>query len=141
MTSETVETFDEGECLRLEAFLADRIYEFNVDATGYADGQLLGGCVRDEAGEIIGGFNGHTWGGCCELAHLWVHASHRGRGLGRTLLQAAEATARDRRCEQIVLSTHSFQAPAFYEGCGYERIAVIDGRPTGHANIFYRKRL
>ena len=46
-----------------------------------------------------------------------------------------------RGCGQVVIATHSFQAPAFYERFGYERRAVIEGRPKGHAYIIYAKRL
>ena len=141
MNTPSVELCEERECQQLEAFLVERIYEFNARATGYFDGRLIGGRVRDEAGEVIGAFNGHTWGGCCVIAHLWVHESHRRRGLGRTLLQAAEAEAARRGCEQVVLSTHSFQAPAFYERQGYEKQAVIHGRPKGHSDVIYAKRL
>jgi GNAT superfamily N-acetyltransferase len=132
---------DEGECEQLEAFLVERIYEFNAQATGYFDGRLIGARLRNEPGEIVAAVNGHTWGGCCVVAHLWVHELHRGRGLGRLLLQAVEAEASRRGCEQIVLSTHSFQAPAFYERLGYEKQAIVQGRPKGHASITYVKRL
>ena len=57
-------------CQKLEEFLVDRIYEFNSEATGYFDGRLLGGSVMNEAGEIIAGFSGHTWGSCCEISNL-----------------------------------------------------------------------
>ena len=140
-TRSDVELCDESECLRLEAFLVDRIYEFNANATGYFDGKLLGGQVRDASGEVIAAFNGHTWGGCCTISHLWVHESHRGFGLGRQLLRAAEAEAVQRRCEQVVLSTHTFQARDFYEWLGYEKHAVIHGNPKGHANATYVKRV
>ncbi|QBB72030.1 GNAT family N-acetyltransferase [Pseudolysobacter antarcticus] len=132
---------DEGQCDELEAFLIERIYEFNSHATGYFDGRLIGGQVRSESGEVIAGFNGHTWGGCCVVSHLWVHESQRGHGLGQTLLQAAEAEASSRGCEQMVLSTHTFQAPAFYERLGYRKEAVISGQPKGHANVTYVKNL
>jgi len=141
MNAFPVELCDEGECPELEAFLIERIYEFNSRATGYFDGRLIGGRVRDEAGELIAACNGHTWGGCCVIAHLWVHEAHRGRGLGRALLHAAESEAARRGCEQIVLSTHSFQAPEFYEHLGYAKQAVIHGEPKGHASIVYAKRL
>jgi len=131
----------EPDCESLGAFLADRIYEFNAKATGYADGRLLAGCVRDDSGEIIAGFNGHTWGGYCELAHVWVHERHRGQGLGALLLQAAESEAAARGCVQVILATHDFQAPGFYERMGYERKCVIEGRPTGHVDIVFAKRL
>jgi GNAT superfamily N-acetyltransferase len=132
---------DEDQCAELDAFLAERIYESNAKATGYFDGKLLGGSLRSDTGEIIAGFNGHTWGACCEISHLWVIEAHRGHGLGAALLQAAEQEARRRGCEQIVLSTHSFQAPAFYERHGYEPKYAIEGRPKGHSNIIYAKLL
>jgi len=75
------------------------------------------------------------------VAHLWVHESHRGRGLGRALLEAAEAEAARRGCRQMVVATHSFQAPAFYERLGYEKQAVVRDQPEGHANILYTKRI
>jgi GNAT superfamily N-acetyltransferase len=141
MSTHSVEFCTESECIEVEAFLVERIYEFNAKATGYYDGKLIGGKLLNEAGEVIAAFNGHTWGGCCVIAHLWVQESQRSRGLGRTLLQAAEAEASRRGCDQVVESTHSFQAPAFYERLGYERQATVLGHPKGHANVTYVKRI
>lgn len=132
---------DDAECQELGAFLVDRIYEFNAKATGYFDGKLLAGCVRSDTGEIIAGFDGHTWGGCCELSHVWVHERYRGQGLGTILLRSAEAEAVARGCERVVLATHTFQAPGFYERMGYERKYAIEGRPKGHADVIYVKIL
>ena len=132
---------DDADYSKLSAFLAERIYEFNAKATGYFDGRLLGGCIRDGAGDIIAGFSGHTWGGCCELSLLWVHEEHRGQGLGAALIRSVEAEALARGCVQIVLATHTFQAPAFYEHMGYDRKYAIEGRPTGHADVIYVKAL
>jgi GNAT superfamily N-acetyltransferase len=132
---------DDVECHELGAFLVDRIYEFNAKATGYFDGRLLAGCVRDDAGEIVAGFSGHTWGGCCELSLVWVHERHRGQGLGTSLLRSAEAEASARGCVQVVLATHSFQAPEFYERMGYVKAYVIEGRPKGYSDIIYVKAL
>ena len=130
---------DEAECQQLGAFLEDRIYEFNVQATGYDDGRLLAGCIRNDAGDVIAGFNGYTWGGCCELTNVWVHEHHRGQGLGTMLLRSAEAEAIARGCVRIVLATHSFQAPGFYERLGYQRRAAIEGRPRGFQDLVYVK--
>ena len=121
--------------------LADRIYEFNARATGYRDGRLLGGCVRTDADELIAGFSGHTWGGCCTITHLWVSEKHRGQGLGAALLEGAEAEAVRRDCAHVFLATHSFQAPEFYERMGYARVCAVSDWPRGHSNIFYRKVL
>ena len=136
-----VEFHDESRCREIESFLAERIYEFNVKATGYADGRLVAGTIQDDAGEIIAGVNGHTWGGCCEITNLWVHERHRGQGLGEAILRAAESEALRRGCQQVVLMTHSFQAPDFYERFGYERKYSIEDRPKGYSDIVYVKRL
>lgn len=136
-----LELCNESECVELEAFLVERIYEFNARATGCHDAKLIGARMRDEDGTVIAGINGHTWGGCCVIAHMWVHEAWRGRGLGRTLMQSAETQAVRHGCERIVLTTHSFQAPGFYERLGYVRHAVIPGLPKGHADFVYVKRI
>jgi ribosomal protein S18 acetylase RimI-like enzyme len=141
MQAEVVPIRDEAQCQQLATFLEDRIYEFNAKATGYFDGMLLAGCIRSDAGEIIAGYSGHTWGRCCELANVWVHEQYRGRGLGAQLLRSAEAEAKARGCLQLVLATHSFQAPEFYERMGYQRRYTIEGNPKDHADIIYVKVL
>ena len=141
MQATVVTLEDDAECEALGAFLADRIYEFNAKATGYFDGRLLAGCIRSETGDVIAGFNGHTWGGCCELSYVWVHEQYRGRGLGTLLLRAAESEALARGCVRLVLASHDFQAPGFYERLGYERKYAVEGRPSGHASIIYAKIL
>lgn len=132
---------DDAESADVGAFLADRIYEFNMAATGYGDGRLLAARVRNAAGETIAGFSGHTWGASCELSNVWVSEAYRQQGLGAQLLRAAELEARARGCEQIVLATHSFQAPGFYERLGYELKFTIEAHPRGHADLIYVKAL
>jgi len=136
-----VELLDEAQCLELDATLVERIYEFNSEATGYTDGKLLGGCVRADSGELIAGFSGHTWGGVCVVTHLWVDRQYRGRGMGQTVLQSAEAEARRRNCAHLILASHSFQAPRFYERLGYQRICTVEDWPVAHSNTVYRKPL
>ena len=122
-------------------FLEDRLYEFNAGTTGIDDGRWLGVFHRDDAGSIVAGAAGLTWGGTCELRQVWVETSARGRGLGRRLMAEVEAEAVRRRCGQIVLSTYSFQAPGFYRKLGFEVVAEIPDNPRGHAHLVLRKRL
>jgi ribosomal protein S18 acetylase RimI-like enzyme len=125
----------------LDALLGDHLYEFNVSATGIGDGKILWAAITDDSGATIAGLAGHTWGGCCEIVRLWVDGLHRAKGLGSALMLAAETEARERGCAQIVLSTHSFQAPAFYEKLGFRRIASIPDYPKGYEQLYYRKDL
>ena len=61
--------------------------------------------------------------------------------MGQTVLQGAEAEARRRNCAHLILATHSFQAPLFYERLGYQRICTVEDWPVAHSNIVYRKPL
>ena len=125
----------------LDAFLADRIYEFNAKATGFHDGEVFGAAVRSPRNDVIAAVTGHTWGGTCHVTHLWVHEEHRHNGLGSSLMNAVEIEARRRGCRQVILATHSFLAPEFYERLGYRRQATIAQYPAGHAQLHYRKDL
>src|SRR5262245_1968061 len=122
-------------------FLEDQINAYNIAETGIAFGGLLACFVRDAAGQIVAGIYGWTWGNCCEIKSLWVHADWRGQRYGTRLLQAAEQEASRRGCCQVVLSTHSFQAPEFYRKMGYEVVGLVDGYPYEHQSLYLRKPL
>jgi len=115
----------------LMQFLEDRIYEYNSAMLDRHDGRLFSRVVRD--GErIIAGVAGWTWADACEITQLWVDEGMRNHGIGKTLLQAAEEEARACKCRVVLVKTYSFQAPAFYEKCGYRVVQVIEGFPPGH---------
>ena len=122
-------------------FLEDHINTLNVQQTGRSDYIPLGIFVRDERGDIEAGICGWTWGGCCEVKTLWVHEDRRGQGLGKRLLRAAETEALARRCDLVILDTHSIQAPGFYQKLGYDIVGVVEGYPQGHQKVFLKKQL
>ena len=86
-------------------------------ATGLGNEVDLAIFVRD-AGRVVAGISGWTWGDCCELQNLWVEPSLRGQGLATRLIAAAEAEAVARGCSQTVHFTYAFRA--LYEQNGYE---------------------
>jgi GNAT superfamily N-acetyltransferase len=133
-----IETNPSADDLR---FLENQIDEFNVEATNNRDFAPLAIFVRNESSIIIAGISGYTWGGCCEIKFLWVHPQYRQSGLGGSLLQAAEAEARQRACHLIVLDTYSFQAPQFYPKFGYTVIGTYEDCPSGHRKYYLEKRL
>jgi N-acetylglutamate synthase-like GNAT family acetyltransferase len=121
--------------------LEDRLYEHNSRSTGRDDGKGLAFIAIDEAGSCVGAIAGYSWAGVTEIRQLWVEADHRGRGLGRKLLDAAIAEASIRKCSSVWTLSYDFQAPLFYEKNGFERVAELKDWPPGHFHIVLRRRL
>jgi ribosomal protein S18 acetylase RimI-like enzyme len=134
-------TIHTGDAPQVEAFLAERIYEYNAAATGRDDGESFTAIRESTSGEIEAGISGYTWCGCCYIAYLWVAETARGRGIGSELVRAVEQHARAKACRVIFVATHSFQAPGFYMRMGFEPVASITDHPVGHSSVFYAKRL
>ena len=78
-----------------------------------------------DAGTVVAGISGWTWGDCCELRSLRVEPSLRGRGLATRLLAAAKAEAAACGCSQTVHFTYAFQARALYKRNGYELVGWL----------------
>jgi GNAT superfamily N-acetyltransferase len=97
--------------------------------------------LRDPADALVGGLAGRTLWGWLVIELLWTAPAARGRGHGRRLLTAAEQEALRRGCHHARVDTYSFQAPGFYERCGYARVATLDDFPRGHQRHFYAKAL
>lgn len=93
--------------------LEDRLYAFNVEATGIADGQSIGLFLHGSDGAVIGGAYGWSWGEAGYVRYLFVPAELRGQGHGTRLLRAFEQQALLRGCRRMVVETHDFQAPGF----------------------------
>lgn len=123
-----------------DQFLEDRLYEFNSRQTKQDDGQSFAFLIRNERQEIVAGLSGWIWAQACEIRTLWVDPTWRGQGYGQSLLEAAEQEARSRGCKVILISSYSFQAPAFYEKSGYELAWQLNDFPPGYQYCFLIKR-
>ena len=118
--------------------LDTEIYSHNAETTGLRDGRLLTLRATNN-GVLVAGLSGWTWGACGFVDALWVEAGSRGRGLGTSLMDAAEREMVRRECRQVVLLTHSFQAPEFYRRRGYTRVADVPDYPAGYAWLLFTK--
>jgi GNAT superfamily N-acetyltransferase len=122
-------------------FLQDRLYEYNVEQTGWDDGRWLSVLLREADGRIAGGLHGWTWAGWLKVNDFWVREDLRGQGHGTRLLAMAEDEARARGCMLATLDTYSFQAPDFYRKQGYRVVAIFEDFPIGHRQYTLMKEL
>ena len=80
--------------------------------------------VAEEGGAVVGMVGIERHDDAVELRRMAVAPEHRRRGLGRQLLETAEAFARRAGYAKIVLSTSELQAPAMrlYESSAYRLV-------------------
>lgn len=98
--------------------------------------------AEDDAGDLVAGLSGWTWGTCAGIAMVWVREDSRKAGWGALMLDAAEDLARERGCHQVLVSSFTFQAPSFYERRGYTEFARSENLPVeGAADVHFVKRL
>ncbi len=112
---------------------------YNESAGGPANSGRLAVTVRNSAGEIVGGLWGTMAYGFLFIELLTLGTA-RGMGLGRKVMDMAEAEARGRGLLGMWLDTWTFQAPGFYSKLGFVECGRICGYPPGHDRIFYVKR-
>jgi GNAT superfamily N-acetyltransferase len=79
------------------------------------------------AGEVVGWVHAYRCAGLlaspyAEIGGLVVGETHRGQGIGRRLMEEAEAWARQNDCQQVRLRSNMVRVEAhrFYEQIGYE---------------------
>ena len=98
--------------------------------------------LRDAAGDVIGGLSGCTLFRWLKIQIMAVHPTHRGQGVGRNLIEAAEDLARERGCTHAYVDTMSYQSPVFYNKVGYTECGRLpDWDSHGHDKLFFMKEL
>jgi GNAT superfamily N-acetyltransferase len=121
--------------------IRDGLGAYNLAVTGREEYYPISIFLRDANGEVLGGALGEIWAQWLFVSHLWLAAPLRRNGYGRKLLQAAEDYAVEKGCQNVYLTTFSFQARPFYEKLGYEVFAELADYPPGHTHYFLKKRL
>jgi GNAT superfamily N-acetyltransferase len=96
-----------------------------VEETRRQRGDVL---VADIDGEVVGVCQviifqhfQHAGGWCCEIESVHVRSDMRSRGIGASMLLAAEDLARDRGCYRVQLTSRNVREDAhrFYVANGY----------------------
>lgn len=116
----------------------------NSAGTGglYPSPRTIALSVRDEtSGKALGGLTARIAYSRMFIELLFVPEPLRGSGIGRQLMEQAEAVAREAGCLGVWLDTFSFQAPGFYKKLGYTEFGAIADYPPGHTRHFLHKTL
>ena len=116
------------------------LHAYNKSVIGKIDHRPLAVTVRDK-GAIVGGLVGETFLGWMFVSLLWVSERYRRKDWGRSLMEAAEAEARQRGVHHVYLDSFSFQAPAFYKKLGYREFGRLKQFPRGHDRVWLSKAL
>ena len=124
----------------LRKAIAAPLLAFNERLAGPSGHRPLVIAVHDAAGQVAGGVWGATGHGWLYTQMLVVPDALRGQGLGRTLMQRAEAEALARGCHAAWVDTQ-FGARGFYERLGYVAFGELADYPPGFVRTFLRKAL
>jgi predicted GNAT family N-acyltransferase len=103
--------------LRHEVFCVEQGVSLADELDG-RDGDALHLIVVEHDGAVVGTCRLLVEGSDVKLGRMAVARSHRGRGLAQALLTEAEARARERGGDRIVLGAQ-LTARALYESAGY----------------------
>ncbi|HAH11708.1 MAG TPA: hypothetical protein DCL54_05815 [Alphaproteobacteria bacterium] len=106
--------------------ISDGLDVYNTAAAGVKPGEsefVLG--ARNRNGRLLGGFYVVIYFKTAFLKWAWVDDKDRRGGVGRQLMEAAEAEARLRGARIMYLDTFSFQARPFYEKLGYSVFGTL----------------
>lgn len=97
--------------------------------------------LRDDHKSIVGGAVIYVLRNEMIIDLLWVAEKLRHKGYGTMLIQSVESEALTRQCTRIILDTYDFQAPKFYEKCGFVEHGRIKDYLQGADKISFQKYL
>ena len=122
-------------------FVLAGICDYNRSRFEKAGFEELAIFSENETGERVGGLTGVLRGDWLFIHLLWVKEGERGKGIGRSLLRAAEEEGRKFGCRFSFVDTFEFQAPGFYEKEGYREVySMLVHEETGR-HFYYTKAL
>ena len=97
----------------------DELHRQNDAATGVDFNYQPFYLTAEEDGRLVGYLHGHTGSHEVYVDDVIVDGTLRHGGTGRALMQALEDHFAGGDFSHIYLTTYEYQAPGFYEKCGY----------------------
>ncbi len=101
--------------------------------------------AKSAQNSLIGGLTASTSYGWILIKTLWVDEAQRNQGVGRLLMEEAEAKGIGLGCHSAWLDTSNPDAKTFYETLGYEVFGELSNDaeqfPESHRRWFLKKSL
>ena len=114
---------------------------YNIKNREKSQSVPLGIFYEDEQGRKLAGLTGETFGNWLCIKYLFVSEELRGQGIGKSIMETAEETARKRGCKYAFVDTFDFQAPGFYKKLGYKEVFALKEYPYTGERYYYTKEL
>jgi ribosomal protein S18 acetylase RimI-like enzyme len=122
------------------AFIREELNKYNQQYSEPDNHKPITIIVR-ENDNVIGGLLGGTYWEWLYIDRFWINEKYRRKGLGKEILNAAEAEAIKRGCKNAHLDTHDFQALEFYKKNGYKIKSKLKNLPRGYNKYLMWKKL
>lgn len=97
--------------------------------------------LAERDGQTVAGLVARTWWEVLDIQYLWVHASLRGKGLGKKLMLFAESEGKKQNCQLATVDTFSCQAPEFYQKLGYREYGALGGYAGKYTRHYMSKNI
>ena len=123
------------------AYIERGLYVFEEGRLGSPEHSHFAVFLRDQAGHVQGGVDGHIMWRRLFIKTLWLPESLRGRGLGTRLMAATEAEARSRGCLGMWLTALGDHPRHFYLRLGFVTIGELHDYVGGQSLYTLEKTL
>ena len=92
--------------------------------------------AKDEE-KVVGIINGHSYYDEVHISDLIVLKEYRNKHIGTQLVKKVEEYYKDKGFENINLTTYGFQAPKFYEKCGFKVEFIRENKENSKLNKYF----
>ena len=93
--------------------------------------------VAKEDDKLIGLIEGHSYYKEVYISNLIVLEEYRKKGIGSKLMEKVENYFQNKGFENMNLTTRTFQAPGFYEKCGFKVEFIRENKENPELNKYF----
>ena len=93
--------------------------------------------IESDQNQPVAVLNAYTCFAEIYIFDLWVDQNHQKKGYGRELIEAVKLNFKNKGFNNINLVTNEFQAPQFYQKCGFELEFIRKNHKNSKLNKYF----